>query len=72
MHAKGRVVISPHFDDAVMSCGELIGSCSGVVVATVCSASPGPRVPASPEWDAAEFETLMLRPCRAVRRIEER
>jgi LmbE family N-acetylglucosaminyl deacetylase len=57
MHAKGLVVISPHFDDAVMSCGELIGSCSGVVVATVCSASPGPRVPASPEWDAAEFET---------------
>ena len=54
----GVLVLSPHFDDAVMSCGELIGSCPGTVVATVCSASPGVDVPASPEWDAlAGFDT---------------
>jgi LmbE family N-acetylglucosaminyl deacetylase len=46
------LVLSPHFDDAVLSCGELIGSRPGTEVATVCSGIPGPGVTASPEWDA--------------------
>ncbi len=46
------LVLSPHFDDAVLSCGELIGCRPGTVVATVCSGFPGPSVPASPNWDA--------------------
>lgn len=45
-------LLSPHFDDAVLSCGELIGCRPGTVVATVCSGIPGPGVTASPEWDA--------------------
>jgi LmbE family N-acetylglucosaminyl deacetylase len=46
------LVLSPHFDDAVLSCGELIGCRPGTVVATVCSGVPGSGVTASPEWDA--------------------
>jgi LmbE family N-acetylglucosaminyl deacetylase len=46
------LVLSPHFDDAVLSYGELFGCLPGTVVATVCSGIPGPGVPASPEWDA--------------------
>jgi LmbE family N-acetylglucosaminyl deacetylase len=46
------LVLSPHFDDAVMSCGELIGCRARTVVVTVCSGLPGPGVPASPGWDA--------------------
>jgi LmbE family N-acetylglucosaminyl deacetylase len=52
------LVISPHFDDAVLSCGHWIGAHPGTVVATVCSGDPGPGVPASREWDArAGFRT---------------
>ena len=46
------LVLSPHFDDAVMSCGELIGCRPRTVVVTVCSGIPGSGVPASPGWDA--------------------
>jgi LmbE family N-acetylglucosaminyl deacetylase len=52
------LVISPHFDDAVLSCGHWIGAHPGTVVATVCSGDPGPGVPASQGWDAkAGFQT---------------
>ena len=67
----GVLVLSPHFDDAVMSCGELIGNSPGTIVATVCSASPGADVPASPEWDAlAGFDTA--EDAVLVRREEDR
>jgi LmbE family N-acetylglucosaminyl deacetylase len=46
------LVLSPHFDDAVLSCGAWLGGHPGSVVATVCSGRPGPGV-ASHSWDAA-------------------
>ena len=46
----GVLVLSPHFDDAVMSCGELIESSPGTIVATVCSASPGARTRSACRW----------------------
>jgi LmbE family N-acetylglucosaminyl deacetylase len=46
------LVISPHFDDAVLSCGHWLHRHPGTVVVTVCSGSPGPGVPASSGWDA--------------------
>ncbi len=46
------VVLSPHFDDAVLSCGGWLEANPGAYVATVCSGSPGAGVPADPEWDA--------------------
>ncbi len=46
------LVVSPHFDDAVLSCGHWIERHPGTLVATVCSGRPGPGVPADPEWDA--------------------
>lgn len=45
------LVISPHFDDAVLSCGHFLASNPGSVVATVCGGRPGPEVPAC-QWDA--------------------
>lgn len=44
-------MISPHFDDAVFSCGHWLQRHPGTVVATVCSGNPGPGVPASEVWD---------------------
>jgi LmbE family N-acetylglucosaminyl deacetylase len=46
------VVVSPHFDDAVVSCGHWIERHPGTIVATVCTGRPGVGVPADPEWDA--------------------
>lgn len=51
--AEGKcLLVSPHLDDAVLSCGEWIARHPGAVVATVFSATP-----AAPErltlWDAA-------------------
>lgn len=46
------VVISPHFDDAVLSCGHFLEHNPGTTVVTVCSGLPGRGVPADPEWDA--------------------
>jgi LmbE family N-acetylglucosaminyl deacetylase len=46
------LVISPHFDDAVLSVGAWLSRHPGTVVATVCSELPGPDVAAS-DWDAA-------------------
>ena len=46
------VVLSPHFDDAVLSCGGWLARHPGTLVATVCSGRPGPGVAADPAWDA--------------------
>jgi LmbE family N-acetylglucosaminyl deacetylase len=46
------LIISPHFDDAVLSCGLWLETHPGATVSTVCSGRPGPGVAASPEWDA--------------------
>jgi len=48
---KPIVVLSPHFDDAVLSCGAWLEGHPGSVVATVCSGRPGLGV-APHEWDA--------------------
>jgi LmbE family N-acetylglucosaminyl deacetylase len=48
------LVLSPHFDDAVLSCAAWLEHHPGTVVATVCSGRPGAGVPvpADPAWDA--------------------
>lgn len=46
----GLLVISPHFDDAVLSCGELLARRPGSTVATVCGGRPLRRA-STPEWD---------------------
>jgi LmbE family N-acetylglucosaminyl deacetylase len=46
------LVLSPHFDDAVLSCAAWLEHHPGTVVATVCSGRPGRGVPADPAWDA--------------------
>lgn len=53
----GLLVISPHLDDAVLSCGHWLTTHPGAVVATVCSGLPGPGVPATPGWDGRAFAT---------------
>ncbi len=45
------LVLSPHFDDAVLGCGSWLERHRGAVVATVCSGQPGEGVPAH-RWDA--------------------
>jgi LmbE family N-acetylglucosaminyl deacetylase len=44
-------VLSPHLDDAVFSCGDLIAASGEAVVATVCAGLP-PRSERLTEWDA--------------------
>jgi len=44
-------VLSPHLDDAVFSCGELIAASGEAVVATVCAGMP-PSAETLTEWDA--------------------
>ncbi|MGB7480131.1 MAG: PIG-L family deacetylase [Burkholderiaceae bacterium] len=44
------IVISPHLDDGVFSCGNLIAARPGAVVATVFAAVPAASLPA-PDWD---------------------
>ena len=51
MTGTATLVISPHFDDAVLSCGHWLHMNPGAVVATVCSGKPEPGTPAS-HWDA--------------------
>jgi len=43
-------VISPHFDDAVLSCAHWLQRHPGATVATICSGSPGGDVEAH-QWD---------------------
>ena len=51
MSGPNTLVISPHFDDAVLSCGHWLHMNPGAVVATVCSGKPERGSPAS-KWDA--------------------
>ncbi|WP_420991911.1 PIG-L family deacetylase [Cupriavidus sp. 30B13] len=46
------LVVSPHLDDAVFSCGELLAARPGSVVVTVLAGLPPAGAPAPP-WDAA-------------------
>ncbi|AKM32299.1 hypothetical protein AB870_22650 [Pandoraea faecigallinarum] len=46
------LVISPHLDDAVFSCGRLLASAPGAVVVTVFAGIPPDDV-AAPPWDEA-------------------
>ena len=46
------LVISPHFDDAVLSCGHLLARSPGSIVLTVCSGIAPSGVAAS-DWDEA-------------------
>jgi len=51
MIPTGRlVVISPHFDDAVFSCGDWLAACPGSTVLTVYSGVPPSAAPL-PDWD---------------------
>ncbi|WP_458765840.1 PIG-L deacetylase family protein [Cupriavidus basilensis] len=45
------LVISPHLDDAVFSCGAWLAACPGSVVVTVLAGLP-PATMAAPPWDA--------------------
>ena len=44
-------MISPHFDDAVLSCGHFLARNPGVVVATICGGIAPAGLSASPSWD---------------------
>jgi LmbE family N-acetylglucosaminyl deacetylase len=46
------VVVSPHLDDAVFGCGELLAACPGSIVVTVFAGIPA-RYSELTEWDAA-------------------
>jgi LmbE family N-acetylglucosaminyl deacetylase len=46
------LVVSPHLDDAVLSCGQLIGQYPGTLVATIFTAAPAAAGPLT-LWDAA-------------------
>lgn len=53
----GFIVLSPHFDDAALSCGHWLTWHPASVLATVCSGRPGEAVAAC-AWDAnAGFES---------------
>jgi LmbE family N-acetylglucosaminyl deacetylase len=45
------LVISPHLDDAVFGCGELLAACPGSVVVTVMAGRPAQYAACTP-WDA--------------------
>lgn len=49
---EGLVIISPHLDDAVLSCSGLLSSRPGATVVTVCTAEPEGDHPLTP-WDRA-------------------
>lgn len=51
------LVISPHFDDAVLSCGHLLAANPSSVVATVCGGIVPEGVPASAGWDALDWNS---------------
>ncbi|QTD94524.1 PIG-L deacetylase family protein [Burkholderia anthina] len=64
------LVISPHLDDAVFSCGRLLAQAPGSVVVTVFAGIP-PRDAAAPPWDRrAGFRTADA--AMRVRRDEDR
>lgn len=45
------IVVSPHLDDAVLSCGSLLARCAGSVVCTVFAGKP--VEPLRTDWDTA-------------------
>lgn len=45
------VVVSPHLDDAVLGCGELLAACPGSVVVTAMAGRPAQYADVTP-WDA--------------------
>jgi LmbE family N-acetylglucosaminyl deacetylase len=47
------LVVSPHLDDAVLSCSELIASYPGTLVVTVYAGGPVPYPDPPTAWDAA-------------------
>jgi LmbE family N-acetylglucosaminyl deacetylase len=51
------LIISPHFDDAVLSCGHLLAKNPGAVVATICGGIAAPGVPASTWWDRRSWKS---------------
>lgn len=53
-HRDGRslLVVSPHLDDAVLSCGQLLSQCAGATVLTIFAGVP-PAAPDRTAWDAA-------------------
>lgn len=51
-HVLGRVmVVSPHYDDAVFSCGHLLSAVPESVVVTVCTAVPDDPRQRATDWD---------------------
>jgi len=64
------LVVSPHLDDAVLSCGELIDQCRDAVVVTVFAGIP-PQADEQTEWDAASG-FLTAAQALAWRRDEDR
>jgi LmbE family N-acetylglucosaminyl deacetylase len=50
------VVVSPHCDDAVLGCGELLAGHPGAEVVTVFAASPPSNAPLTPWDEAAGFQ----------------
>ena len=48
-----RLFVSPHLDDAVLSCGELIASSAAALVVTVFAGRPSSMGPSRTPWDAA-------------------
>jgi len=50
--ARRLAVISPHLDDGVLGCGQLLAARPGAVVVTLFAGRPDPRAPLTP-WDAA-------------------
>ncbi|HZP43596.1 MAG TPA: PIG-L family deacetylase [Candidatus Binatia bacterium] len=45
------LAVSPHLDDVVFACGDLLGAHPGAVVVTVLAGRPAPGTPLAP-WDA--------------------
>jgi LmbE family N-acetylglucosaminyl deacetylase len=52
MAGEGLLVVSPHFDDAVLSCGCWLAGAPGATVVTVFGGRPDPGM-ALTRWDAA-------------------
>src|SRR4051794_14708597 len=46
------LIISPHRDDAIFACGEVLASQRGAVVVTLFTGQPSPALPLT-DWDAA-------------------
>lgn len=68
--AYGHIVLSPHLDDAALSCGGMIAALAAagqpVLVVNICSGSPGPETAFSP-FAQATHARWGLPPAEAVR-----